>query len=110
MTEVLHIDALLMVLTVAFVFGAALGLLYFLGLWATVRQLPTLRWAPLWLLASLVLRLALLLGGLYWIGGADWRRFMAALLGIVLVRLLVTRRLGGPSPSALPKPSNRSAP
>lgn len=110
MTELLPIDALLLALTVAFVFGAALGLLYFLGLWATVRRLPTLRWAPLWLLASLVLRLALLLGGLYWIGGADWRRFMAALLGIVLVRLWVTRRLGVSPTGAWPKPSSRSAP
>ncbi len=106
MTEGLNIA---LALTAAFVSGGALGLLYFLGLWATVRQLPALRWAPLWLLASLVLRLALLLAGLYWIGGADWRRFVAALLGIILMRLLVTRRLGVSPAGALPKPSNRSA-
>lgn len=89
--------------------GAGLGLVYFLGLWATVRRLPTLRWAPLWLLVSLFVRLAILLGGLYWIGGGDWRRFVAALAGIVLVRLALTRRIGALQASALTKPSKRSA-
>ncbi|MFZ9639938.1 MAG: ATP synthase subunit I, partial [Hylemonella sp.] len=41
--------------------GLGLGLLYFLGLWLTVRGLPGRAAAPLWWLVSLALRLALLL-------------------------------------------------
>ena len=72
--------------------GAVLGLVHFLGLWATLLRLPALRWAPAWLLFSLLLRLGILLGGLYWIGAGDWRRYAAALGGIVLARLALTRR------------------
>lgn len=93
----------------AFAFGAGLGLLYFFGLWSTVRRLPMLSWAPLWLLVSLFLRLTLMLGGLYWIGSGDWRRFVAALGGIILVRLLLTRRIGALPADALAKPSKRRA-
>lgn len=95
-------------LTSAFAFGAGLGLLYFFGLWSTVRRLPLLPWAPLWLLLSLFLRLALLLGGLYWIGAGDWRRYVAALLGIILVRLVLTRWLGVSQVTALPPSTGRS--
>lgn len=96
-------------LTLALAAGAGLGLLYFLGLWQTVRRLPTLPWAPLWLLASLALRLAILLGGLYWIGAGDWRRFVAGLGGVVLVRLLLTRHLGALPANARAQATGRGA-
>lgn len=95
-----------MTFTASFAAGAGLGLLYFFGLWETVRRLPQLRWAPLWLLLSLVLRLALLLGGLYWVGAGDWRRFVAALAGILLMRLLLTRQFGR-LPPAMPAQASR---
>lgn len=82
----------------AFGAGAALGLFYFYGLWYTVRRLQSARWAPLWLLGSGVLRMAVLVVGLYYLGGGDWRRLLAALVGIVLVRLLLTTRIGKPHP------------
>lgn len=85
-------------LAMAFGFGIVLGLLYFAGLWKTVMLLPALRWAPVWMLLSLMLRLGLLLAGLYWVGDADWQRFVAALAGILLVRLLLTRWLGQLNP------------
>ena len=89
--------------------GAALGLVYFLALWSTVRSLPTLRWAPLSLLGSLLLRLAILMAGLYWVGGGDWRRFVAALAGLILVRLALTRQIGVLQDAAQPNPLKRSA-
>ena len=89
--------------------GGALGLAYFLALWATVRRLPTLPWAPLWLLGSLLLRLAILMAGLYWVGGTDWRRFVAALAGIILVRLALTRRIGALQAAGSAKLSKRNA-
>jgi F1F0 ATPase subunit 2 len=88
--------------------GAALGLLYFLGLWVTVRRVATLRSGPLWLVGSFVLRLALLLAGLYWVGAGDWRRFVAALAGIFLVRLALTRRIGALRTITPDNPSSRS--
>lgn len=92
----------------AFACGAGLGWLYFYGLWQTVRRLPVLRSPHLWLLTSLVLRQALLLVGLYWIGHGDWRRFVAALAGILLLRLVLTRRIGVLQATALAQPFGRS--
>lgn len=69
--------------------GALLGLLYFCGLWLTVQRLPRTAW---WFLASAVLRMAALLGGLFMLGGHDGRRLLAALGGIVLVRVILTSR------------------
>lgn len=82
------------VLAGAFAAGAVLGLLYFLGLWLTVRQIVRRRLAPLWLPLSLMVRLGLLVGGMYWVGAGDWQRFVAALAGIFVARLLTTRYRG----------------
>jgi F1F0 ATPase subunit 2 len=80
-------------LAAAFALGGILGLVYFWGLWATVRHLSLRPWAPLWLLLSLTVRLGILLAGIYWVGAGDWRRFLAALAGVLLARLLATRRV-----------------
>lgn len=87
-------------LATALLGGGVLGAAYFYGLWLTVRHLQQRRWAALWLLASGALRLALLLGGLFWLAGSDWRQLLAALLGVTLARLLVTRKLGPPHGTA----------
>ena len=88
-------------LAASFAFGGCLGLLYFWGLWATVRHLSHRSWAPLWLLLSLALRLGILLAGIYWVGAGDWRRFLAALVGVFLARLLLTRQAARLPPVAV---------
>jgi F1F0 ATPase subunit 2 len=77
-------------LVVAFILGAGLGGLYFAALWATVRRLTRLTAWQLQL--ALWLRMALLLAGLYLVGGNDWRRWGCALAGVVLARMLYVRR------------------
>ncbi len=75
--------------------GIGLGLIYFLGLWVTIRQLTHRKQTGLWIMASLVLRLALVLTGFYFLMGATgWQGLLAALLSFTLVRLLLTRWLG----------------
>jgi len=73
--------------------GAALGAAYFGALWATLSRLPgsarPLRLAGL----SLLLRLALLAGGLILIAGGDAGRMIAGLLGVLLARDLLARRI-----------------
>jgi F1F0 ATPase subunit 2 len=76
-------------LAAAFVVGAGLGGLYFAALWATVRRLTRL--AAWQLQLALWLRVALLLGGLYLVGGDDWRRWGCALAGVVLARTWYVR-------------------
>lgn len=89
-------------LLVAAVLGLILGGLYFYGLWFTVRHLAQLSRPGLWLLASWIVRVGLLMAGVYLIAGGDWRRLVAALAGILLARILLTRRLRNVPASAAP--------
>ncbi|MBB3139232.1 ATP synthase subunit I [Halomonas organivorans] len=75
--------------------GAGLGLMFFAGLWLTVRRLAVARHPGIWLLASAALRFALALGGLLWLvsrGGAS--AGLVGVLGFALARWALARRLG----------------
>jgi len=74
--------------------GMGLGSLYFGGLWLTVRRAAQSRLGGPGLLASLLLRLALIAVGLYLVAGHRWQDYLAALLGILAARGYWTRRLG----------------
>lgn len=82
--------------------GFVLGLVYFAALWITIRRLTVSRHPALLYLGSLLLRLLLMLTGLYLIAGGDWRRLLVAFTGFLAARLLLLRR-GRRSPS--PRPS-----
>ena len=84
----------LLALLIAFAAGAALGAVYFAGLWATVRRVPEAKHPMLLLGLSLAARMTVLLAGLWLIGrDGHWERLVAAMVGIVLARVLVMRRL-----------------
>jgi F1F0 ATPase subunit 2 len=70
--------------------GIVLGAMFFGGLWWTIRQGMPSRRPGLWFAASLLLRVAMLLAGLYLVGGRDWRRLAMCLFGFALARLVVT--------------------
>ena len=85
----------LLFLIAAFTAGAALGAVYFTALWHTVRQLPSAKSPACLLLISYILRVAAVLGGFYLVMGAGhWERLIAATLGFIVVRKLLTYRLG----------------
>lgn len=80
--------------------GAALGVFYFAGLWLTVDRLPR-SGSPRRLVAlSFVARLAVLLAGLALITDGDWRRLVAAMAGLVVVRFAAVHLL---APQAAPQ-------
>ncbi|HEY0287111.1 MAG TPA: ATP synthase subunit I [Pseudomonas sp.] len=73
------------------VVGMVLGAVFFGGLWWTVRHAASSRWVALWFFGSLVVRTVIALTGFYLACGSDWRRWLAALLGFSIARVLVTR-------------------
>ena len=75
--------------------GAALGLLYYAGLWFTLRRLPEQAHPALWVFGSFTLRLAVSMAGFYAILGSDRNltRLGLALLAFIMARVLLTRRL-----------------
>lgn len=75
----------------AFAAGAVLGILFFGGLWLTVRQAVTAKLPALWVMVSFFLRIGLTLTGLYYIGADNWQRLIIALLGFLAARLAITQ-------------------
>ncbi|MEO7940539.1 MAG: ATP synthase subunit I [Burkholderiaceae bacterium] len=71
--------------------GVVLGLVFFGGLWWTVRRGLASPRPALWFFGSLVVRVALTLGGIYLVAGDQWQRLLAILLGFWLARVVVLR-------------------
>ena len=81
-----------MALTFALAVGLALGALFFGGLWLTVQS-STARQSPFLFLASFLVRSAVLLSGLWWIGEDDFAMLVACGIGVLATRFVLTRRL-----------------
>ena len=71
--------------------GFALGIVFYGGLWLTVRALPKSRTAVLLALASLWGRTALVVGGLLLAMDASWQRALVCLIGFAAARILLSR-------------------
>lgn len=78
------------------VFGMVLGVIFFGGLWITVRKLPAARWPGLLFLGSAVIRTIIVLGGIWYFADGDATSIGACLLGFIGLRLLATHGSLGP--------------
>ena len=78
----------------AVVAGLLLGIMFFVGLWWTVRKAVSSRQPALWLLGSQLLRTSLTLAGFYIVSSGHWQRLLACLLGFVIARFMVTQFTG----------------
>jgi F1F0 ATPase subunit 2 len=87
--------------------GAALGALFFAGLWWTVNKGVSSRGAALWFSGSLLLRLSLALTGFYLVAGSHWQRLLACVLGFFIARRVATALT---QPSGARSPGDRRAP
>ena len=83
--------------------GFVIGLLFYGGLWWTVRHAADFRRPALTLLGSALVRMAAVLGGFYVVSEGQWTRVLLCLLGLLLARLAVTWATRLPSPSTLPE-------
>jgi F1F0 ATPase subunit 2 len=73
--------------------GGMLGVLFFGGLWWTVRKGLSSQRPALWFFGSLLLRMSIVLAGFYLVGRGHWERLVLCLFGFVMARLVVTLRL-----------------
>jgi len=76
--------------------GVLLGVMFFGGLWWTIRKSVSFKRPALWFFGSLLLRMGIALAGFYFVSGGHWERLLVCLLGFVLARLIVTRLTGPP--------------
>jgi F1F0 ATPase subunit 2 len=81
------------VLGLASLAGALLGAIFFGGLWWTVQMGMTSERPALWFLGSLLLRTGVILAGFYFVSQGHWSRLGVCLLGCVVARVIVVKRL-----------------
>lgn len=74
--------------------GLFAGLIFYGGLWLTIRSLATMRLPGLVFLVSFVVRSAACLALLWFGAGPGWIGLGVAVFGMLLVRTLLTRALG----------------
>jgi F1F0 ATPase subunit 2 len=82
--------------------GCLLGIIYFGGLWDTVRRIPGSPRPYRLLLWSYAGRLTVALGGFFLFMDGTWVRLTAAVIGFLAARTVMVRWLGRPI-SKLPK-------
>jgi F1F0 ATPase subunit 2 len=71
--------------------GGLLGMVFFGGLWWTVRRAVSSPRPAVWFLGSLLLRISIVLGGFYFVGHGNWERIVACLFGFFIARFIVMR-------------------
>jgi len=69
--------------------GVVLGMIFFGGLWWTVRRGITARRPALWFFGSLLARLGVVVAGFYFVGAGQWQRLLPCLVGFIVARFLV---------------------
>lgn len=71
--------------------GGALGIIFFGGLWLTVKKGLRAKQPGLIFIFSFVLRMAIVLAGFYYIGAGSWQKLVICLAGFLIARFAMTR-------------------
>lgn len=83
-----------------FFIGIILGILFFGGLYLTVGKLNEVKNPSLLVIFSFIIRMAILLGGLFYLSKKGYQAILLALLGIVLVKFIMIFIVNKPSEKA----------
>jgi F1F0 ATPase subunit 2 len=78
----------------AFAAGMALGAFFTLNLWSVVQKMTDEQTPWYVMYGNFVLRMSVVVLGFYLVMGGRWERMITTLLGFVLMRELLVRRLG----------------
>jgi F1F0 ATPase subunit 2 len=82
-------SASMLEITIAGTTGVLLGLFFFGGLWWTLRRAFESPRPALWVGASMLLRMAVVVAGFIAASAGDWHKMLACLLGFWAARWLV---------------------
>ena len=70
--------------------GVILGMVFFAGLWWTIRKGIASPHPATWFFGSLLLRMCIAVAGFYFASAGHWQRLLICLLGFLNARLFVT--------------------
>lgn len=71
--------------------GIILGILFFGGLLITVRIGLKSKHTSLIFVGSMIIRMAIVIIGFYYVGGDSWQRMLVCLGGFLIARIVITR-------------------
>jgi F1F0 ATPase subunit 2 len=71
--------------------GALLGVVFFGGLWLTVRNGFSFKNPALLFFGSLLLRSGIVVTGFYFVTGGQFNKLIACLIGFITARIVMTR-------------------
>ena len=74
---------------IALISGFGLGIVFFGGLWLTVKKTIGKTYAGLWIAASSFIRIAIALTGFYFISQGDLTRLLICVAAFIATRFLV---------------------
>ncbi|NLB20334.1 MAG: ATP synthase subunit I [Clostridium sp.] len=78
----------------AFIGGILLGIFFFGGLYLTVERMQKVKHPALFMIFSLLLRMAILLLGFFLLMNNQYQNLLAALVGVIVSRFFLIRKLG----------------
>jgi F1F0 ATPase subunit 2 len=76
-------------MVLAFIAGSVLGILFFGGLWFTVKKAIAAKVPALWIFGSFFLRISIVLTGFYFISSGNWKRLLICVAGFIVARFFV---------------------
>ena len=79
-----------LILMLAWIAGALLGVFFFGGLWWTIRKGISSTRPAFWFFGSLLLRMCVILVGFYVVSRGHWNRLLTCLLGFIMARTMIT--------------------
>jgi len=82
-------EILFMILTL--MAGLGLGLVFFGGLWVTVKKAVASKIPAIWFFFSLLVRVSITLIGFYYLSLGSWQRLLVGVIGFIMARILVLR-------------------
>ena len=92
-------------LALAWMAGAVFGVIFFGGLWWTIRKAVSSQRPALWFFGSALLRATVALSGFYFVADGRWEPLLLCLAGFVMARLAVTWMTRQPGEYQSPKTS-----
>jgi F1F0 ATPase subunit 2 len=69
--------------------GIAFGIIFFGGLWWTVKLMHSLKQPALWFFVSFIVRVSLVLYGVYWVANGQWQLMLMFMLGFLVARFVI---------------------
>ena len=76
-------------MTQSFLIGLGIGLIYFGGLYWSTEKIESVKSPAFLMVGSMIIRMAILLFGLYYLAQSGYQSILAGFIGIMMVRFIM---------------------